>query len=47
MNVYDQAHSLAAAVKASEEFKQYETTQINESLSFLYKDQEEKLAKRR
>ena len=24
MNVYDQAHSLAAAIKASEEFKQYE-----------------------
>ena len=24
MNVYDQAHSLAAAVKASEEFKQYD-----------------------
>ncbi|MBQ4596761.1 MAG: YlbF family regulator, partial [Firmicutes bacterium] len=24
MNVYDQAHSLAAAIKASEEFKQYD-----------------------
>ena len=24
MNVYDQAHNLAAAIKASEEFKQYE-----------------------
>lgn len=26
MNVYDQAHSLAAAIKESEEFKQYDET---------------------
>jgi len=42
MNVYDQAHSLAAAIKASEEFKQYDqskkTVEANPELDNAIKD---------
>ena len=42
MNVYDQAHGLASAVKASEEFKQYDALKkqidANEDLSKMLKD---------
>ena len=42
MNVYDQAHGLAKAVKESEEFKQYDqlktSIDANESLSKMVKD---------
>lgn len=42
MNVYDQAHGLAQAIKASEEFKQYEALKkqidANEELSKMIKD---------
>ena len=49
MNVYDQAHQLAQAVKESEEFKQYEqykkkveaNPQLNESINDLMKKQME------
>ena len=49
MNVYDQAHGLAAAIKASEEFKQYEqhkkvieaNPQLNDSIKDLMKKQME------
>lgn len=49
MNVYEQAHSLAAAIKESEEFKQYdqhrkiieENPQLNESIKdFMAKQME-------
>ncbi|MFQ8603085.1 MAG: YlbF family regulator [Anaerovoracaceae bacterium] len=47
MNVYDQAHSLAAAIKESEEFKQYEekkkmveeNPQLNEAIKDFMKQQ--------
>lgn len=42
MNVYDQAHSLAAAIKASEEFKQYDQSkkavEANPELDAALKD---------
>ena len=42
MNVYDQAHGLAQAIKASEEFKQYDAIKkqvdANEELSKMIKD---------
>ena len=42
MNVYDQAHGLAQAIKASEEFKQYDAVKkqvdANEELSKMIKD---------
>jgi Uncharacterized conserved protein len=42
MNVYDQAHGLAEAIKESEEFKQYDQLQKiidqNEELSQMIKD---------
>lgn len=42
MNVYDQAHSLAAAIKASEEFKQFDqskkTIEANPELDAAIKD---------
>ncbi len=42
MNVYDQAHSLAQAIKESEEFKQYDEAKQqvkqNEELSNMLKD---------
>ena len=42
MNVYDQAHSLAAAIKASEEFKQYDQSrkaiEANPELDAAIKD---------
>ena len=42
MNVYDQAHSLAAAIKDSEEYKQYEqskkTVEANAELDAAIKD---------
>lgn len=42
MNVYDQAHGLAQAIKASEEFKQYDALKkqvdANEELSKMIKD---------
>lgn len=42
MNVYDQAHSLAKAIKESEEFKQYDylkkVIDQNEELSRMVKD---------
>ncbi len=42
MNVYDQAHGLAKAIKESEEFKQYDqlkkVVDQNESLSAMIKD---------
>jgi len=42
MNVYDQAHSLATAIKASEEFKQYDrhkkTIEANPELNNAIKD---------
>ena len=42
MNVYDQAHSLAAAIKASEEFKQFDqskkTVEANPELDAAIKD---------
>ena len=49
MNVYDQAHSLAQAIRESEEFKQYdqykkivkENPQLNQSLKDLMKKQME------
>lgn len=49
MNVYDQAHNLAAAIKASEEFKQYEekkqvidaNPQIKEAINDFMKRQME------
>lgn len=46
MNVYDQAHGLAQAIKASEEFKQYDALKkqvdANESLSKMIHDFESK-----
>lgn len=47
MNVYDQAHSLAAAIKESEEFKQYDerkkaieaNPQLNEAVKDFMKQQ--------
>ncbi len=46
MNVYDSAHGLAQAIKASEEFKQYDATKkqvdANEELSKMIKDFEAK-----
>ena len=36
MNVYDQAHSLAAAIKASEEFKQYDQSKKTVEASFNF-----------
>ena len=49
MNVYDQAHSLAAAIRASEEFKQYDqhkkvieaNPQLNEAINDFMKRQVE------
>lgn len=49
MNVYDQAHSLATAIRESEEFKQYDqqkkiieaNPQLNESIKDLMKKQME------
>ncbi len=49
MNVYEQAHSLAAAIKASEEFKQYNehkkvieaNPQLNDAINDLMKKQVE------
>ncbi len=42
MNVYDQAHGLAQAIKASEEFKQYDALKkqvdANEELSKMIKE---------
>lgn len=42
MNVYDQAHGLAQAIKESEEFKQYDALKkqvdLNEELSKMLKD---------
>ena len=42
MNVYDQAHGLASAIKESEEFKQYNALKnqidANEELSKMLKD---------
>ena len=42
MNVYDQAHGLAAAIRESEEFKQYDqlkkVVDQNEELSKMIKD---------
>ena len=42
MNVYDQAHGLASAIKASEEFKQYDALKkqidANADLSKMLKD---------
>ena len=42
MNVYDQAHSLATAIKASEEFKQYDrqkkSVEANPQLNSAIKD---------
>lgn len=42
MNVYDQAHGLAQAIKASEEFKQYDQAKqqikANEELEKMIKD---------
>lgn len=42
MNVYDQAHSLAAAIKGSEEFKQYDSSkkavEANPELDSAIKD---------
>lgn len=42
MNVYDQAHNLARAIKESEEFKQYDylkkVVEQNEELSKMIKD---------
>ena len=42
MNVYDQAHGLAQAIKASEEFKQYDEARrkvrANEELDKMIKD---------
>ncbi len=42
MNVYDQAHGLAKAIRASEEFKQYDqlkkVVDQNEELSAMIKD---------
>ena len=42
MNVYDQAHSLAAAIKGSEEFKQYDQSkkivEANPELDAAIKD---------
>jgi cell fate (sporulation/competence/biofilm development) regulator YlbF (YheA/YmcA/DUF963 family) len=46
VNVYDSAHGLAQAIKASEEFKQYDATKkqvdANEELSKMIKDFEAK-----
>ena len=46
MNVYDQAHGLAQAIKASEEFKRYDALKkqidANESLSAMVKDFQQK-----
>ena len=49
MNVYEQAHSLASAIKASEEFKQYDqhkkvieaNPQLNDAINDLMKKQVE------
>lgn len=40
-------NDLSYNILSKEEFKQYEAAQLNESLSFLYKNQEEKSTKRR
>lgn len=40
-------NDLSYDILSKEEFKQYEISQINESLSFLYQEQNEKSAKRR
>jgi cell fate (sporulation/competence/biofilm development) regulator YlbF (YheA/YmcA/DUF963 family) len=46
MNVYEQAHGLAAAIKESEEFKQFDTlrkkVQENPDLDGMIKDYEKK-----
>ena len=46
MNVYDQAHGLAHAIKASEEFKRYDALKkqidANESLAAMVKDFQQK-----
>lgn len=46
MNVYDQAHGLAKAIKASEEFKQYDRTKQlvaqNSELDKMLKDFQQK-----
>ena len=46
MNVYDQAHGLAKAIKASEEFKQYDQTKKlvaqNPELDKMLKDFQQK-----
>ena len=46
MNVYDQAHGLAQAIKASEEFKQYsavkEKVKANPELDKMLKDFQQK-----
>ena len=46
MNVYDQAHGLAQAIKGSEEFKRYDALKkqidANESLSAMVKDFQQK-----
>ena len=46
MNVYDQAHGLAQAIKASEEFKQYDELKkkvsANKELSDMLKDFQKK-----
>ena len=46
MNVYDQAHGLAQAIKASEEFKQYsavkEKVKANPEMDKMLKDFQQK-----
>ena len=46
MNVYDQAHGLAQAIRSSEEFKRYDALKkqidANESLSAMVKDFQQK-----
>ncbi|MBR5229218.1 MAG: YlbF family regulator [Firmicutes bacterium] len=46
MNVYDQAHGLAQAIKGSEEFKRYDALKkqidANESLAAMVKDFQQK-----